>query len=79
MTTKSTKNQTYPHINTPIEIERVLLRTYGCGSVLSGRLEQILMLMVEISVCRSTRTSLYSCGGDGGSIRERGYFGVCLQ
>ena len=30
-TTKSIKNETHPHIDTPIETERVFLWIYGCG------------------------------------------------
>ena len=50
LTTKSIKNQTHPHIDIPIEIERALLRTFGYGLVLGSWLEQVSELVEENKV-----------------------------
>ena len=62
LTTKSTKNQTHPHMDTPIEIERALLRTCGYVLVLGSWLERASMLMEEIRVFGLTRMNLCACG-----------------
>ena len=51
-TSKSTKKQTHTHTHTHtlIETERVLLQTCGCGSVLGGQLEHVLVLVKEVGV-----------------------------
>ena len=43
-------NQTLPHTDTPTKTKKALLQICGCGSVLKGRLEQVLVLVAEISV-----------------------------
>ena len=62
LTTKSTKNQTHPHTDTPTETERALLRTCVCGLLLGSQWERASVLVEEIRVFGLTRMNLCACG-----------------
>ena len=57
-TSKSIEIQIHPHTDIPKETKRAFLQTSGYGPVLGGQLEQVLVLVEEVCVCGSTRTSL---------------------